>query len=587
MPQQPGTTPVIQRSLNRRTFLMGTGLGALALSGLSACGGGSGATTPTSSPTGVGGVEPVQLGKATAGPIYPKPYKGPTASAIAPFGNPDKVFRVVVPVDTSGTGDWNTNAFSKWFEQRTGVKVQYEAVIAKNPDGATDLTKVNAILASGDLPDAFLGIDLSNDVVSLYGSQGVFVPLDDYIVTYGPEQRRRAEQYPEWRELSIAADGKQYQMVGMNDCLHCKTQSSRTFINSAYVKKVGAELPTTTEEFRQLLQLFKAKDPSGTGKMVPYSGSVKYSIDAFVMNAFTYNPGASNFWIYVDNDTPAFAANSDAWREGLRFLRTLFDDGTITAESFTRNADDYLRVGNRKQLGVAATNVWSVFIDMDPEDDAPWRDYVGLAPLKGPDGVQYATHNWYQGPQSKMVITSACSNPEVLVQWADAQMELEATMRAYNGDPANWSWAPKGDKAIDKRQAIWETSTYPAPAGQAWNQASIMYRSTDMRLSQSAANDALGLEGSLRAIGESYSAFAEPKEMQIPPIIFDEAGAAQKADIAATISSYVTQSTAKFATGRLDINDDAAWAAYRSDLEAQGLPALLDLYKQAFDKRPR
>ncbi|WP_163544104.1 extracellular solute-binding protein [Occultella kanbiaonis] len=569
--------------LDRRAFLQASGLGLVAVGALAACAPDAG-EAPTGTPSGVPNVDPIELGAATDGPIYPDPYIGPTASQVTAFGSADQTFRVVVPVDSLRIADWNNNAFSTWLEERTGVKVQYEQVITTNADGGSDLTKINAILASGDLPDAFLGIDFTNDVVSLYGEQGLFVDVGDFVQTYGPEQRRQAEQYPDWRSLNLAADGRLYQIVGQNDCLHCKTQNARMFINTDYLEAVGAAVPTTTDEFREVLKAFRDRDPSGTGNMVPLTGSVKWPLENWVTNSFIYNPGARGLWLYLEGDTPAFAADKDEWREALRYMRSLFDDGSINRESFTRGPEEIQRIGNRGQIGAAAGNAWSVFMDMEATEDAAWRSYAGLAPLQGPAGVRYAMYDYAQGPNSKLVITNACANPEVLVQWADAQMELEATLRANMGP--DFHWAQEGEESVDGRQAVFIVESYPPAEGLSWAQRAIMYRSNDMRFSQSATNDELGLEAGLKTVAEDYNQYAQPQELTLPPLIFEEASAAQRADLGATLTSYVVQQTAKFATAELDINDDAVWQSYLDDLDAQGLPTFLDLYKQAYDNRP-
>jgi putative aldouronate transport system substrate-binding protein len=45
----------------------------------------------------------------------------------------------------------------------------------------------------------------------------------------------------------------------------------------------------------------------------------------------------------------------------------------------------------------------------------------------------------------------------------------------------------------------------------------------------------------------------------------------------------LVQSNAEFVTGQRDINDDGAWAAYKSDLENLGLARYLELYQIGYD----
>lgn len=574
---------------NRRAFVRtaGAGLGALALPGaLSACSG----AAEDDGPAGIEDVPQVQLGEETEGIQYPDPYVGPRASKKEPFHDGSKTFRIVVPQDAQVVGDWAKNEMTKWLEERTGVKVEYEAVLVTNTDGTVDMTKINAMLASGDLPDAFLDMPFTDDQISLYGQQGVFAQLDDYIETYAPEMRRIYEEYPDWSALTAATDGNHYQFRGINDCYHCRVGNARAFVNKKYVDKVGGAIPTTTDEMRELLKLFKEKDPSGTGKMIPFTGGVNMPIDRFIMNAFLYNPGGDNNtgWMWLQDGKVDFVANKPEWREGLRYLRTLFDDGTMSREAFTLTNDAYLRAGNQGRIGIARAYWWGQFADISYEDGALWRDYVAVPPLKGPNGVQYTAWEHYNYGHTRFVITSACSNPEILMQWADSQLELEAIMMAYAGNPeTNWSWAKDGDTSLTGGPAVFKIKEWPAPEGQGWSQHSVMYRSNDFRLGQYSDPDNPDFEQGLYEVSTEYEPFAEPKEFQLPPLIFDESGAAQKAETAAAIEKHVEQHLAKFAVGELNIDDDAAWNGYVSAFDGMGLQSYLQLHQEAYENRPQ
>ena len=286
----PALPKISRRNLVRAA---GLGVGALAVPGvLTACSGGDDTTTPGSSASGVEGVEPKQLGTETTGINYAEGYVGPRARAVSAFGDSSTTFKVVVQQDATVIGDWNKNNYmTEWFEKRTGVKVEFTQVLTTASDGSTDMTKINAILASGDLPDAFLGLPFSNDQISLYGQQGIFLPLDDLIATYAPEMRQARTDYPDFAKLTAATDGKTYQFAGINDCFHCKSSPGRAWINTTYLDKVGAKMPTTTDELREVLKELKANDPSPKKNIIPFGSSVNDQVDQFVMNSFLYNPG--------------------------------------------------------------------------------------------------------------------------------------------------------------------------------------------------------------------------------------------------------------------------------------------------------
>ena len=96
---------------------------------------------------------------------YPEGYVGPVARTLKPLTTEKVTFKIVVKQDVT-IGDWKTNAFTKWLEQKTGIHIEWSQV------GGTDddvMTKVNAMIAAGDIPDAFLGVNFTRSQLFLYG----------------------------------------------------------------------------------------------------------------------------------------------------------------------------------------------------------------------------------------------------------------------------------------------------------------------------------------------------------------------------------------------------------------------------------
>jgi len=535
---------------------------------------------------GSAGSSGVSLAPLTSGVYYPKPYVGPRARQTKPFGDNKTVFTVVVPEDTSVVGDWNANQMTKWFEKRTGVKVKFHTVSTAN----NDMTKVNAMIASGDLPDAFMGIPFTRDQISLYGQQGVFAKLDEHIAKLAPQLRDAYHGYPDLASLAKATDGNTYAFPSLNDCYHCHVSPSRAWVNKNFVEAGGGKIPETTEQLRAFLKALKANDADGHGDTVPLAAGVNNPIDRFFMNAFLYNPGEP--WLALDGNKVDFVANKPQWRQALKYLRSLFDDGTLSPQVFTMTDEALQKLGNNPhydRIGVARCYYWGSFMDAGTaEPDSRWRRYVPVPPLKGPDGVHYAAWDYYS-PYilNSVVITKACEHPDVLVRWADYQMELEATLIAYNGiEGKSWGWAKKGDRSIQRRQAVWRQSVWPAPAGQSWDQYSAMYRSNDFRLGQQTDQKNSAVPAQLYYDSKVYAKHKQPKELQLPPLIFDEATAASNADIALALKNHVTQSMAQFATGKLDIDDDNVWKTYVGKIDQMNLALYLKNYQKAYDSRP-
>ena len=115
---------------------------------------------------------------------------------------------MVVP-QSQNAGDWAANDFTLWLEERTGVHIEWQEVA-----GTADERRavVNAMIAGGDLPDIFMSQGFNASQLELYGSQGLFVPLNDLIEQNGVEIKRIFTEYPATQELISSNDGTIYSM---------------------------------------------------------------------------------------------------------------------------------------------------------------------------------------------------------------------------------------------------------------------------------------------------------------------------------------------------------------------------------------
>ncbi|HPR77849.1 MAG TPA: hypothetical protein PLR69_04535, partial [Candidatus Limiplasma sp.] len=88
--------------------------------------------------------------------------------------------------------DWETNEYVKWIEDVTNVDLSFELIPY---DGRAE--KLGLLLASGDYPDVFLSVGMTNQMISRYGvDEQMFLPLNDLINQYGTFTKQIFEEYP-------------------------------------------------------------------------------------------------------------------------------------------------------------------------------------------------------------------------------------------------------------------------------------------------------------------------------------------------------------------------------------------------------
>ncbi|MEV5964325.1 extracellular solute-binding protein [Kribbella sp. NPDC051952] len=580
MRQDVGTDGV-----RRRVVLAGAlGIAAVGGSGvLSGCSSGSAAAG--AAPESLS-APPVPLGPKKTGVNYPPGYVGPVARQRTAIVKEPATFSVVVP-QSLVVGDWSKNEFTRWMEQQTGIRIEWRQVAGDGKNAET-MTKVNAMMAAGDIPDAFLGISFTRSQLYLYGAQNLFVDLAPYLDKYAPNLQQVMKDNAEARKLMVSPDKHIYSFPDVNDCYHCRASNGRALLNTEWLRKVGLAMPTTTDEFREVLTAFKKSDPAGGGKTVPFGGYKDAPLDTYFMNAFLYNPGDP--WLVVNDGKVEANYIKDEWREGLRYLRSLYADGLLAKDIFTANEDQIKRYGDNPGgpiLGGARVYYWGTLMTLDLEDPkARWRQYETMSPLKGPNGVQIAPWDYLKvGLEvGTLVVTRKCRRPDLLTRWADYQLDLEVVLRSYAGP--GFRWSAKGDKGINGKQSIYGYDSWNTDAtkGKTWDQYGVMYRSGDFRLAERVDPKRPTFESPLyEQTRDHLFQYKQPMEQQFPPVTFESDQAAQDAEIGLNLKGEITTSMAKFVTGKLDPNDDGHWRDYTERITKIGLKPYLEIQQAAYE----
>ncbi|MGI2293209.1 ABC transporter substrate-binding protein [Paenibacillus sp. GXUN7292] len=483
--------------------------------------------------------------------------------------------------------DFATNEFTKWYEEKTNVHIEWEVV----PEQSRQ-EKLNLALTSNDYPDIIFGINVSAAQQMIFGSQGIFLPLNDLIEEQGVQTKKLFADSPLVKETITAPDGNIYALPDINECYHC-SMSQKMWIYEPWLKEVGLDMPTTTEEFYEVLKAFKEKDPNKNGKPdeVPLAFTPKSwrsSIEAFLLNSFVYNPmlSTSTKYLYINEDGKVDASfNKPGWKEGLEYMNRLYKEGLIAPESFTQDENQLIQLGENPGeviLGASAGGHQGVFTQLMGESGR-WSEYKTVPPLLGPSGVQYAAYDPLGMTVGSFIITDKAKYPEVALRWADGLYEFEHTLRSNYGRPGEeWREAEAGEIGINGKPAQWsELKSFGTVQNVNYAQTGPGMRSNDFRLSAVAKG-----EDDLEVIlynetKNKYEPYAPTKVKTLPPLFFTEEQASEVADLAKTLYDFVEEMTARFVIGDADLNKE--WDSYLKTLNDMNLNRYLELYQQTYD----
>ncbi|WP_069111090.1 hypothetical protein [Jiangella alba] len=112
------------------------------------------------------------------------------------------------------------------------------------------------------------------------------------------------------------------------------------------------------------------------------------------------------------------------------------------------------------------------------------------------------------------------------------------------------------------------------------------FLSADFRGGAAIDPNAPTFEADLYTAGQAYEAFAQPKDMQLPPVIIEVADAAAVADAEVSINQHITTSISEFSLGKKDPTNDRDWNEYVDTFESMNLDGYLEIYQRAYDSRP-
>ncbi|WP_030239330.1 MULTISPECIES: extracellular solute-binding protein [unclassified Streptomyces] len=510
-------------------------------------------------------------------------------------GNPPVTLNVFAP--QAADQNLKTNQFTKLIKRKFNITINWQTT---TQDGGPAKEKRQISLASGDLPDLYLLIpwvdQFSQTELLKLSTQGVIQPLNQLVDQYGPHIKKAFADVPAYKRMATAPDGKIYGMPQWVDCFHC-SYPSKLWINSAWLKKLGLKQPTTTDEFRDVLRAFKTKDPNGNGKAdeVPLSGDTGDTIIPYLMNAFISTPNgnftpATNPTLVLNEGKADIQADKEGWREGLRYIKSLYDEGLIDSSVFTQNAEALMKLGDHAGeviLGSATVMHPSIFVTQGQKDGRD-RAYDALPPLTGPEGKSYTTHTSPSVPGATFVLTTKASQTEQIqaIKMLDYIFSQEGELNGMFG-PEGWVEPGPKDVALDESLKVQYKRVETPPANGNWNALAQYNNTARFRNTQAVARDTKSPEGYERRLFEATKLYAGHESRSTPEFPYgeawiDPAKASELATLQTNIGTFVQQSAVQFITGKKSLDSD--WDAYVENLDRFGLKRFLEIYQQAYDK---
>ena len=494
--------------------------------------------------------------------------------------------------------DLDTNAYTQWYEAKTGIHINW---ITAPQESTTDV--LNMILGAGDLPDIILGCQVNTVMEELYGpSEKMFMPLNDLIDQYAPNFKAILEARPEVKDALTATDGNIYTIPSLQDCYHC-TYCQKMWVNQSWLDKLGLDIPTTTEEFYDMLVAFRDQDPNGNGLKdeIPLIGCKEnegwyQSVTGFILNAFVYDSGVYNqIKDYVTKDGVVDTSiNKDGYREGLRYLNKLYTEGLIYPDSLTMKYDQVkaLALAEEELVGAAPAGHLAMFLDIATNPER-YRHYTSIPPLEGPTGLRQATYfPYYPITTGEFIITVDNPNPEASMRWVDDMFDYTNSMiRGWGAEGEAWRVANADEVGLDGETPALFKTLIPfdeQAQNEHWSWLGVEYTDNVLWNGINVTTPDMDLyspEGFEKLLWveteEKYAPYTSTEYMELPALRMDSDAADELSMLKVQLKNYIEESRSRFIIGDLSLDND--WDTYIANLNDLGLTRYLELEQAAYD----
>lgn len=399
----------------------------------------------------------------------------------------------------SGSGG-DTNESAETPGDQTGKKVKLTAIITKHPltkplaemewlqkveeTAGVDIEwqeitadwgqKKGTMLASGDIPDLFIGPNVITDA-DFAQFQGLFQDLSG-MLDQAPNVQNMFNEKPDTKVIATQSDGKIYGLPKYQR--FWPATASRQFINQQWLDQLGLSMPTTWDELYEVLVAFKEKDANGNGDPndeipMDWPGGIGgYFNPAVLLGSMgiTLTDGSGQGYFVEDGQVKNFLTD-ERYKTMVAFLNKLYKAGLINPEVFTHDYTKFQSIarGEGDTAKVGFTWGW-VASDRFGEQLAP--QYASMPPMKvsadyaGKLSWSYDHYSLNYGP-NHIVMSAKTKNKEAAMKFINELYAPEVGMQVLfgslgpnikdNGD-GTYAVLPPADAKMDPGTWKW-TST--------------------------------------------------------------------------------------------------------------------------------
>lgn len=535
---------------------------------LTACGGGGTDAPAATGTTAITAVEPGQRRFPDVNVPGPFPLAEPiTVSVMGPH---------------AGAAEWEDMPL--WHAMTEATNIHFTFITPPQND---ILQHVNLAFAAGNTADVLFGLGLTPLQQIEHGSVGTLIPLQDYIAQYAPNLTRLLAEHPHIRNSITAPDGNIYSIPAITLSFDGIWPVGPVYYNGLWMDVLGAEVPTTLDEFTALMFRFRDEMPAilGVDEVWPISATHEMLWLRHWMVSFF---GMSGRGIEATDGVVVHNATTDAYRAWTEWMHMLMSERIIHPEIYTLSNDHHDALGRANLVGFFQN--WHSYGFLGTDQEQALRNPM-LRPIISewsPDGVLPRSPGF--STNGALSLTSTAPNPGALIAMFDFFYSDEGALIADHG-PEGFYWqydyhAGTGERirvmgpGMDPEDGLRRGRATPFFGFPGPNVRPVelprVFPDRYVATIERSPFDIFMEEETLATMGV-YGKVNMPPTMLLP----SEADAI--ALINADLLLEINMREAQFITGITPINDQT-WAEFQASLENIGVDTFVEVWQTAHDR---
>lgn len=467
----------------------------------------------------------------------------------------------------TGRGEWSDLQYFKDMEKLTNISFDFIGVSTENW-----AEKKNLALASGDYPDIFwAGMDINDEMK--YGVEAkVFQPIQDLIPQYMPHLTKVFDNDPIAKNAVKAIDGNVYMLPYLADTL--TMADSTLYYRKDWLAKVGKEVPTTIDEFTDVLKAFKTLG----NDIIPLMPNSVGAMENFLYAAFGEDLVPD--FVVDKNGKVQFSPLNEQFKHYITYMNMLYEEKLLDNEIYTQTSE---QANAKLKNNQAAVVTWGTGFTVDNFESGELE--VGLlAPLTSEYNSKQHVRRYGGLYLGYGVITNKNKYPEATLRFLDVNY-AEEEVSPGTGLHCLAAWL--GPENIGFKYTNAEKTAYarlkPADSklseleytDRYWAPGFGPCRLFTMAVPENNPGQEMKASESL-ANWYPYMVPGFP-DTQLRYSIEDQD---KLTTLWTDILSYYTQTKAKFITGQLPLSE---FETFKSTIEKMGIDEVLQIKQKAYD----